>query len=285
LDILLLAPGLDSAHGHPAIWEKLLAHYSQEAIRHDVARLYVDVPDQPLPVNTLTRVGFRTYTHQTVWRLAPNGVQDFGQTDGEIRPQRRADEWSLQNLYLRSVPPAVQAAEGMHNGGDMHAPILDWGHSGCCQGYILAEDGEARGAVQVVEGRRGYWLQLWADLLEPDPAVAHQLLRCGLTTISRRKARLPVYVGVCDYHGALGSLLEEYHFAPFTDRAKMVRQVMHWVREPAMISTAVMEAAPGMVLTPIVLASARGRRGVRQVATSPAPISQAIAVADRTHVR
>ena len=67
-DILLLTPALDTAHGHPAIWEKLLSHYSSEATQQKIARIYADVPDQPIVVNTLMHVGFRVYTRQTVGR-------------------------------------------------------------------------------------------------------------------------------------------------------------------------------------------------------------------------
>ena len=108
LDIVLLAPGLDSPEGHPAIWEKLLAHHSQEAIRQEVVRLYVDVPDQPLPVSTFTHVGFRTYARQTIWRLAPHGVEDYGdQIDGQIRPQARGGR-----VAVAATVPALHAACG-----------------------------------------------------------------------------------------------------------------------------------------------------------------------------
>ena len=75
-DILLLAPALDTPFGHPAIWEKLLSFYIQEAAQQKIARVYVDVPDQPLPVGSFTHVGFQVYARQTIWRLHDYGTQD-----------------------------------------------------------------------------------------------------------------------------------------------------------------------------------------------------------------
>jgi hypothetical protein len=99
-------------------------------------------------------------------------------------------------------------------------------------------------------------LQLWADFYNPDSYVAHQLVRHALATIAQRSAYQPIYVGVCDYHGSLGALLSDYGFAPITDRAKMVRPVMQWVRgltmEPSMIlkPTAPVIGAPFVLPTP-----------------------------------
>jgi hypothetical protein len=72
----------------------------------------------------------------------------------------------------------------------------------------------------------------------------------------QRIANWPVYVAVCDYHGSLGTLLSDYGFAPITDRAKMVRPVMQWVRglslEPSVIlkRTAPVIGAPFILPTP-----------------------------------
>jgi hypothetical protein len=261
MDILQLAPGLDTARGHPAIWEKLLSHYSAVAAQQQIARIYVDVPDQPLPVHTFSHVGFRTYARQTIWRLT---AFDTGtlmpQAPGEIRPQTRLDEWPLQQLYARTVPEAVQVAEGLHTDQPVKPPILCGCAGGACQGFVFERCGEIIGAVQIVQGGRGYWLQLWGDLLDPDTTILHQLLRHALGMIRRSAVAQPVYVGVREYHGALGAVLSDYGFAPFTDRAKMVKHVLQWVREPALGLAPKLEPAAHVVTAHFTLPRPQLRR-------------------------
>ena len=67
-DIPCLAPSIAAPSGHPAIWTKLLSHLAHEAPSLAIDRLYADVPDQPLLVNTFAGVGFQPYCRQTVWR-------------------------------------------------------------------------------------------------------------------------------------------------------------------------------------------------------------------------
>lgn len=254
-EIVRVAPGLDTPRGHPAIWEKLLAHYNAEATHQQIARIYVDVPDQPLPVHTFNHVGFRAYTRQTIWRLSAFDASiPTGQTSGEIRPQGVLDEWPLQQLYARVVPETVQLAEGMHTGQGDHQgghqgnyvvkpPILEWWQPGMVDRFVMERRGEIVGAVQIVQGPRGYWLRPWADLYDPNPYVIHTLLRHALHVIWRRAITQPIYVGVCDYHGGLGAILSDYGFAPFTDRAKMVKPVVQWVREAALDALPALERA------------------------------------------
>lgn len=264
VEIIGLAPGLDAPRGHPAIWEKLLAHHNAVAAQQQIARIYVDLPDQPLPIHTFHHVGFRTYTRQTIWRLARHEIAAQQHViTADIRPQQKSDEWALTRLYTRVVPPSVQVAEGYPGEPGHKPPILDWWLSGASANFVLEQRHDVRGALQVVQGARGYWLRVWADFCDPDTQIVHQLIRHGLATIGQRAVHMPVYVGVCDYHGGLGSLLTEYGFAPITDRAKLMRPVMQWVREPALDSLTVLEPAKGVVAAPFIVPSpVRPRRSV-----------------------
>jgi hypothetical protein len=254
VEIVSLAPGLETARGHPAIWEKLLSYYNAVAAQQQIARIYVDVPDQPLPVNTFSHVGFRTYTRQSIWRLARHELTTYPhQINAKIRPQSKADEWALRQLYARSVPQSVQAAEGMNSPTPPKPPILDWWQVGACSSHVLEQRGDVVGSVQIVHGERGYWLQLWADFYNPDSSVIHQLVRYALATIAQRSAYQPIYVGVCDYHGSLGALLSEYSFAPITDRAKMVRPVIQWIREPVLEPSVILKPTAPIIGAPFVL--------------------------------
>ncbi len=143
-------------------------------------------------------------------------------------------------------------AEGYLGEPPQKPPILDWWLSGACANFVLEQRGDVRGAVQVVQGRRGYWLRVWADFYDPNAEIVHQLIRNGLATIGQRAVHMPVYIGVCDYHGGLGSILTEYGFAPITDRAKLVRPVIHWVREPVYESSMRLKPATRVVVTPFM---------------------------------
>jgi hypothetical protein len=225
-EILLLAPALDTAWGHPAIWQKLLAHAVTTAPQHGLMRLYADVPDQPLPVST------------------------FGTT---ARPQTRQDEWALQRFYERITPLPVQQAEGAQTDEAARPPILDWWHGGMYKSFVLEQRQEIHGCVQLSYGRRGIWLQIWADHRLPDSNIPHDLVRFGLTTIRQDGIRLPIYVGVCDYERVLGTVLSDYGFAPFTDRTKMVKHVLQWVRTVASTQTPMLENVREVIPTPYTL--------------------------------
>lgn len=255
-DILLLAPALDTSRGHPAIWEKLLSHYIHEATQQNVVRLYVDVPDQPLPVGSFTHVGFKVYTRQTIWRLATTSLEAFDdQITADIRPQQESDEWGLRRLYDRVTPKLVQQAEGQQMQELVKPPIIDWWQSFVRSSFVLLEKNQIEGCIRIGYGRRGIWLQLWADTMCPDTAHLHQLVRYALMEIRNYGIRKPIYLGVRDYHGALGGVLGEYGFAPFTDRAKMVKHLVQWVKATEPTLSTVLESVPEAVVAPFSTAA------------------------------
>lgn len=240
--ISLLAPALDTPSGHPAIWEKLLSYTIQEAARHRIERIYVDVPDQPLPVSSFAHVGFIAYTRQTIWRLRLQNLASVeGYDEATIRPATDVDAWSLQRLYARVTPVPVQQAECGQRLNAANSPILCAEGQGCRR-YVLVEDGDVTGCLHTVQGRRGAWLRLWVDMSENDGRRLRRLIGFGLKTTWTDAARAPVYIGVSDYHGGLSSVLDEFGFAPFTDRAKMVKHVLAWVKEGVPASLPLLES-------------------------------------------
>lgn len=254
VDIIELAPGLDAARGHPVIWEKLVAYYNTVAAQQQIERIYVDVPDQPLLVNTLSHAGFRTYARQTIWRLARHALASYSYSAvADIRPQHKSDEWALRQLYARAVPKSVQEAEGCNSRSAPKPPILDWWQAGHCNTYVLEQKGDVTGAIQVVHTERGNWLQLWADFYNPDVQPIQQLICHGLNELGVHALHLPTYVGVCDYHGSLGTLLAEYGFAPMTDRAKMVKPVVQLARVPVLQPSMNLKPAVPVVTSSFVL--------------------------------
>ena len=233
-DILLLAPALEVSAGHPVIWKKLLHHYAQEAAQQQIERIYADAPDQPLPVSTFAQAGFRVYARQTIWRLVRDqGGRPSTDTKALIRLQQADDDWELTRLYRRMTPAAVRLAQGEETEEGGQSLILRCAQQSGCFSFVMERQREVIACVQIRSGRRGVWVDIWADMLDPEQRDLRALLDHALAVVREQSMRFPVYMGVCDYHGGLGSVLEEYGFAPFTDRARMVKAVKQWVREAA----------------------------------------------------
>lgn len=249
-DVLCLAPGLDAPAGHPATWTKLLAAYLHDVTAQGILRIYADVPDQPLPVTTLSSVGFQTYARQTIWRLFTPTVESYSHlVTATIRPKVQADEWGLTQLYLHTVPEHVQQAEGWLGLHGDALPILTGWVAEHGSTFVMVEGLHVVGALQAATGRNGSWLQWWADMRQPDNYAVQQMLCFGLSIIRANNWRTPVYLAVADYHGGLSGLLGDYGFAPFSDRVQLVKQMAKWVRESTPAAATVMEPVSEVVPT------------------------------------
>jgi len=232
-DVTLLSPALDAHRGHPAIWQKLLTYSAQQIFRKNVCRLFSDLPDQPLLVNTFRQAGFAPLTQVTVWRLdsAPRDP-----SDAALRPQQPADAAELEKLYHRTTPLPIQQLETgpapNEPEEDRIPPILSNPHHVHMSGYVLDDDrgpGLA-GCVQILWGKSGAWLRLWVDTNDPDTRNAHLLLDFALQRIAEAPLVHRAYIGVRAYQTGLNALLGDYGFAPFTDRVIMARNILQWQR-------------------------------------------------------
>jgi len=262
-DINLLAPALDTPSGHPAIWEKLLSYTITEASQHQIERIYVDVPDQPLLVNSFAHVGFKVYARQTIWRLQDLGFDlqglDCADLNGAhlngvatIRPVVDEDEWALKQLYAQVTPEPVKQAEcGDEHNGSTEPILYDLG-SGFCSRYVLIEAGEITGALHLLRGEQGTWLSIWTDTLQLDGKRSRHLICFGLKIVQTDSLQIPVYVGVSDYHGGLSALLNQLGFAPFTDRAKMVKHIVARVKAGTTSSIPALESIGKVATSPYI---------------------------------
>ncbi len=254
--VLTLMPALDAPAGHPAVWQKLIAHGAQALAQRGIARLLAQVPDQPLPVQTFKQVGFQVYTHQTVWRLVHSATARPVPPKA-LRPADPQDAWALGQLLRRITPPAVWEAEQAVEGPEpTQTPGLErlgspfpGVHS---QIHVLSHRSEIRAALRVDRGPRGVWLHLWVDPLDPDPSDAHLVLRYGLVQARSGRPGGPVYIGLREDQQGLRSVLNGYGFVPFTDRACMVRPLVQRVEQRARrpLADLVAEALPGTLAIP-----------------------------------
>lgn len=251
---LTLLPALDAPDGHPAVWQKLLAHAAQELAQRRILRLFAQVPDQPLPVQTFKQVGFQLYARRTVWRMV-HSATTWPVPEDALRPARPEDAWALEQLLRRLTPPPVWLAE--------YGPAEDerprhtlWSeapfggiHS---QIYVLERGQTIQAGLRLDRGPRGVWLHLWIDPLNPDPADAHLVVRYGLALARSQRSRRPIYTGLREDQAGLRSVLTGYGFVPFTDRACMVRPLAQWAGQKARrpLTELVTDVLPGTLPIP-----------------------------------
>ncbi|MCS6827195.1 MAG: hypothetical protein NZ553_11325 [Caldilinea sp.] len=249
-EVVCLAPSLDAPKGHPAIWNKLLAHFVHVAGASNIERIYADAPDQPLLVNTFAAVGFEPFTRQTVWRcFEPDLALHRREIVLLARPRSAVDDWDLRRLYRMSTPEQVRMAEGFDNGGEAAIPSQENLSSEQNVLYVVREGGDLIGAFAMTHSAHGVWLQIWGDSLEPTMRTMRTLLEQALSVMTLNRWRGPVYFAVSDYQRGVSAALEEFGFAPFCDRVRMVKHMVKWVRESVFSAAPLVETAGEIVPT------------------------------------
>lgn len=258
-DVTLLGPALDAPEGHPAIWQKLLTFSAQRMARHNACRLFSDLPDQPLVVNTFRQVGFRLLTRLTIWRISRRRLAQL-EPAAALRPQQPEDAPLLERLYHRATPDAVRRMEmgplPDQPEEDRIPPILLNPNRLPISSYVVDDDRGSglAGCLQILWGRRGAWIRLWVEANDSDTRCADQMLLFALHRIRQAPSARRAYVGVRAYQTVLNPLLSEYGLAPFTDRVLMARSIFNWrrrsVHHGAPVLKPVSEAVPGPLAIP-----------------------------------
>ncbi len=259
-DVVFLAPDLASPDGHPAIWQKLLPHAVQDAAKLGISRVYVDLPDQPLPIETFSQVGFTVFTQETVWRLPR--PRETSELWPDVRPQTAQDEWGMSQLYGRSVPKPVQQAEGAFSDerGD-RLPIVQGWLPGESASFVLWAGDEIHGVLRITEGERGVWLDLWLDpQFRPDQLG--QLIHFASSVLFRRRVYKPIYLGVRAYQGGMKGVLDDFGFAPVTDRVRLVKHVLAWAKAPQPQTIPALEAVREALPAAVPITQVVGDRGL-----------------------
>jgi hypothetical protein len=243
-DLLHIAPALAAATaGRTAatvIWRKLLLHCCQAAGAHGIQRIFANIPDGGPEQACLWEAGFSLYTRETIYALA--ALPEATAAAVGFRRQQSRDSWALQRLYTRSTPRLVQSAEGALS-GEVGSPPLAWWDPDRWQGIVWEPAGEVRGAAQVHVGRAGHWLRIWGvnELAGRD---LRALIEQGLSLLAQSAARgrsTPVYATVRDYEIGLSGALTDFGFAPYLNRARLVKHTVVPVREPVPALRGVLE--------------------------------------------
>ncbi|MBI3958945.1 MAG: hypothetical protein HY328_09055, partial [Chloroflexi bacterium] len=156
-DLMVLSPALDAPNGHPAIWHKLLAESALALADQQIRRLYSELSDQPLLVNTFIQAGFNLYARETIWRLATESLVFSAAAGTGLRPQTGQDHWALEQLYARITPAPVRQAEAIDGEGEQFAlPVLTNRHRHRpLSSFVLEGADVLAGCVQIIWGGRG----------------------------------------------------------------------------------------------------------------------------------
>jgi hypothetical protein len=249
-DLLHIAPALSAAApGNPGvetIWRKLLAYCCRAAGGHGLQRIFASIPDGGPEQACLREAGFSLYTRETIYALT--ALPEVRGGAPGFRRQQPQDSWPLQRLYTRSTPRLVQFAEGALS-GKVGSPPLSWWDPNQWQGVVWEPAGEVRGVVQVHIGRAGHWLRIWGTN-ELGARELRALVEQGLRLIAeswprwRRKQSLPVYATVRDYEIGLSAALTGWGFAPYLDRARLVKHTTSPARDPVLAPLTALEVAP-----------------------------------------
>lgn len=237
-DLLFLAPHLQQTpYGRPA-WEKLLVACIAEAGAQGLRRLFASVPDAPAEIDALTSLGWALYSKEDVYVLARPAHPAPAQPDLPLRPRRPEDVWWLRRLYSIYTPQPVQHAEGYKDDEQGSLPLAWWELTNQSS-FVMDDQGDVLGGVQLVSGRRGHWLLLHGD--PGDSALMAAVVRHGIAASGN--GRWPMYCAVRPYQGGLAAVLADHGFESFTRRARLVKHVAMRVKaaEPVTAPNLVIE--------------------------------------------
>ncbi|MEZ4715461.1 MAG: hypothetical protein R2851_05135 [Caldilineaceae bacterium] len=171
-------------------------------------------------------------------------------------------------LYAAVTPADVRRAEGVGTGEDGKAMILDGCGIGACRRYVLEERGDITGCIHLVPGRRGTWLRVWTDTLQPDSWRIHALLRFALNTAHNESMPVPLYIGVNDYHGGLRRRAQRLRLCALSDRANMVKRYWPGCVRPQLCLRRQVEPVGEIVPSPFLCSPTCPRRCTKATAAT-----------------
>lgn len=201
---------------------------------HAARRVFFEVPAGTRGQEVARRAAFERFCSSELYQLTPGFKVE--RTDlFEARPRLRADEQSLFQLYMASVPAPVRAAEAMtleewaalYPGGRRWQPSF----TGSRQQFVWELGTSLVGWLEITFGQRSQFMELLVHPRYED--AADRLLRYALLQVS---PKAPVYVTVRDYQPYLSSTLQRAGFRLVAQHELFVKLLAVRVREPRLVT-------------------------------------------------
>ncbi len=226
LNVVCMAPVLDSSEDAATIWYRLLLHLCIAAGEQRVQRLFARLPADGPTEDVFRQASFAVYCHERIFSLSDTVAP--GKSSPRMAILRSEDAWDLQRLWARATPQLVSQAEGLNGLGDTSTSpnvLL----SDAERGYLWRSNhGEIQGYLHLVLRPRGVWLRL---LVHPDAADSYgAMLDHALDVLGEHPPRA-LYCAVRDYEGYGQAELEERGFRHVEDHSLLVKHTTVRVRE------------------------------------------------------
>ncbi len=180
----LIAQNLADEQGLPALWDTLCSQSGEMG----AVNVLVELEESSRLFDSLRKAGFTPYGWEAAWRL-PRGGDSSRATDKFWKIAQPGDESAIRVLYQSLVPPIVQAAEGLTNGGSRR--------------LVYRKEQELLAYVECANGPKGIYLK---PLIHPAATELQPLL----TDLAAQFAELgqPVYLQVRSYQAWLLDALQ-----------------------------------------------------------------------------
>lgn len=227
LNVVCMAPGLDSSEDAATVWYRLLLHLCIAAGEQQVQRLFARLPADSPAEDVFRQASFAVYCHERVFSLS-EGVA-AGKLSSRMTPLRSEDAWGLQRLWIRATPKLVSQAEGL-NGSGGSSTLLKALFSDAERGYVWrGNHDEIHGCLHLLVRPRGVWLRL---LVHPDAVDSYgPMLDHALAVLGEYPSR-SLYCSIRDYEGYGQAELEARGFRHIGDHSLLVKHTTVRVREP-----------------------------------------------------
>ena len=210
--VTFVSPSLATGNGIADVWTQLLESLAKAAGELGLQQLIAEISEDGAEITALHRTGFAVLLRQDILRLKEWNVVEPPR-ESPLRRCAETDTWSIQQLYLNTVPRLAQQAETLPSAH----------HSSTMCSYVLEEGGEATAYLEIRRGPCGAWFNV---------VIHPQAERCASQVITHGLAQLgpswttPVYCCVRRYQEWLQEPLQSLGFEPFTSTAVMVKRLI-----------------------------------------------------------
>ncbi len=209
------------------VWDALLTTGVRNAGLRGVKRLYARIPHGAPLGSTLRRHGWSPYATETIF---VGRAAAAGPAPSSVRAQEASDTWAIHQLYIASVPRAVQDAEAFtSHWWDVRARRgAPTGVSAA--GWLVEEGHRVLAYARSLSGGGAHVLDLVYHSERRE--VLPDLLTAALANLPERPSRR-VYCAVRSYQEEAASALEDRGFAPTLEQELVVKYTTARIRLPA----------------------------------------------------